>query len=86
MAKLIINRYEEVVLFPELPVKHYKVYISLVTSDGKEHETHCNLSRDNGSSLFDFGCFDNSDIDEFDFRNKWRMSEQVMRWAEKEIK
>ena len=81
MAKLNIERFEEKVLFPDLPVKHYRVYCSLITSDGQSHPTYCDLSRDHGSSTFDFTCFDNADIDEFDFRNKWAMSEKVLKWA-----
>lgn len=81
MARLVIDRFEERVLFPELPVKHYRVFCALVDSAGIRHETYCDLSKDNGSPVFDFGCFDNSDIDEFDFKNKWAMSERVLRWA-----
>lgn len=85
MAKLVIKGYEQRALYPDSEVKHYRVNVALVTSDGKEHETHCLLSKEPNSPLFDFGCFDNSDIDEFDYRNKWKMSEQVIKWAHDNI-
>lgn len=85
MTKLIIERYEEKVLFPDLPVKHYRVYVNLVTATSGSHSTYCDLSKESGSSTFDFGCFENADIDEFDFRNKWKMSEQVIAWANRNI-
>lgn len=81
MAKLVIEHYEERVLFPELTVKHYRIHCYLQTSDGKQHKTYCDLSKEPNTTLFDFGCFENSDIDEFDYKNKWAMSEQVLRWA-----
>lgn len=86
MAKLNIERFEERVLFPELPVKHYRVFVSLQTSDGQLHPTYCNLSKEPNSPLFDFGCFENADIDEFDYRNKWAMSEKILSWARENVK
>lgn len=85
MAKLVIDRFEEMCLFPDLPVKHYKVFCALVDSKGVRHETWCNLFKEDNSPMFNFGCFDNSDIDEFDFKNKWAMSEMVIRWANENI-
>lgn len=85
MAKLVIERYEKRLLYPELPVKHYRVYCSLVTSDGKSHETYCDIAKEPNSPVFDFTCFDNADIDEFDYKNKWKMSEQVIQWAHANI-
>lgn len=86
MARLNIERFEERVLFPDLPVKHYRVFVSLQTSDGKVHPTHCDISKETNSPVFDFGCFDNADIDEFDYRNKWAMSEKVLDWALENVK
>jgi hypothetical protein len=60
--------------------------VSLVTSDGRKHPTYCDLSRDTPTSPFNFTCFENADIDEFDYKNKWAMSEQVIKWAERNIK
>lgn len=85
MAKFKINGFEQRVLFPDLPVKHYRVFCSLITSDGTEHKTYCDMSKEDNSSTFDFTCFDNADIDEFDYRNKYRMSEQVINWAGEHI-
>lgn len=85
MAKLLIERFEERVLFPDLPVKHYRVFCSLQTSDGQLHPTYCDLSKESNSPLFDFGCFDNADIDEFDYKNKYAMSEKVLNWAKDNI-
>lgn len=86
MAKLVIDRFEERVLFPDLPVKHYRVHCALVDSKGVRHETYCDLSRQEGTPLFDFGCFDNADIDEFDYKNKYAMSEMVLKWAQEHVK
>ena len=86
MARLNIERFEERVLFPDLPVKHYRILVSLHTSDGKTHYTTCDVSKETGSSVFDFGCFEDADIDEFDYRNKWAMSEKVLKWALENIK
>jgi hypothetical protein len=85
VAKLIIHRFEERVLYPDLPVKHYKVYCALQDSKGVNHETYCMVSKEQGVSVFDFGCFEDADIDEFDYKNKWAMSEMVLKWAEKNI-
>lgn len=85
MAKLVIERFEERILFPELPVKHYRIFCHLLTSDGTKHGTYCDLSKDDCSPEFNFGCFDNTDIDEFDFKNKWAMSEKVISWAKANI-
>ena len=86
MAKLVISGYEHRVLFPELSVKHYRVFCALVTSDGKEHKTYCDMSKEPNSPVFDFTCFEDADIDEFDYKNKWKMSEQVIQWATSNIK
>lgn len=86
MAKLVIENFEERVLYPDLPVKHYRVHCYLETKDGTRHKTYCDLSKDNNSPEFDFGCFDNADIDEFDYKNKWAMSEKVIAWAKANIK
>jgi len=85
MARLIIDKYEERVLFSDLPVKHYRVYVSLVTATGDTYPTYCDLAKEPDSPTFDFTCFENADIDEFDFRNKWRMSEQVIKWCENNV-
>ena len=85
MAKLVIDRYEQRVLYPELPVKHYRVHCSLITSNNQRHDTYCDLAKEPNSPVFDFTCFDNADIDEFDYKNKWKMSEQVIRWAHDNI-
>ena len=86
MAKLVIDRYEQRVLYPDNPVKHYRVFCALVTSDDKRHETYCDMSKEDKSQTFAFTCFENADIDEFDYKNKWKMSEQVIQWAERNIK
>lgn len=86
MAKLNIIGYEERQPYGAMPCKHYKVNVALVTSDGNSHETFCLLAKEPESAKFDFTCFEDADIDEFDFRNKWRMSEQVISWAERNIK
>lgn len=85
MARLNIERYEQRVLYPEASVKHYRIFCSLQTSDGKSHATYCDVSKESNSPLFDFGCFDNADIDEFDYRNNWAMSEKVLNWAKANI-
>lgn len=86
MARLVIDKYEERVLFPDLPVKHYRVYVSLITANGDMHPTWCEVAKEHGSSTFDFTCFDNPAIDEFDYRNKYKMSEQVLKWCETNVK
>lgn len=86
MAKLIIERFEERVLFPCFPVKHYRIHCHLLTSDGKKHKTYCDVSKEDCSSEFDFTCFDNADIDEFDYKNKYAMSEMVIRWCKDKIR
>lgn len=83
MAKLKIKGYKDLILYPELnSVKHFTVDIELEKSDGSVIKDEVKINKEH--NMFFWG-YASKEIEEFDLKNDYKMSESLLKWAERVI-
>jgi hypothetical protein len=84
MAKLKIHGFKELVLFPEnKDVKHYIVDVELSSSSGESIRDEVRINKQYNMFNWGYAC---PQIEEFDLKQGYRLSDTIIQWAEKVIK